>query len=103
VSKYAAFSDRYNGPIKYIAEDLGAYRYFMIAEGRYAVYEKGKIYFAGDKGPGVPMHRVWFGTWPGNVYEPQEAVLAAFEAKRKAYDLANPPGSRKKVFKKKRV
>jgi len=102
-NKYAAFSDRYNGPIKHIAQDLGAYRYFMIAEGRYAEYEKGKIYYSGDKGPGVQMHRVWFGQWPTGLFEPREAVIAAIEEKRKAYDLANPPGTRKKTFKKKRV
>jgi len=80
MNKYAAFSARYNGPIKLLGQDLGHNHFFIIQEGRYAYYEKGKLYFEGQPRP-MEMYRVWNGSWPKGTYDVKE-VVKLIEGKR---------------------
>jgi len=88
VNKYIAFSDRFNGPIKLLAQDLRVGRVFVINEGRYAHYHQGKLFYE-NSDVGVPVNRVWDGVWPRGVHELEDAINA-IEATREV----NPAPSR---------
>ena len=87
--KYAAFSDRFNGPILFLGEDLAVNRYFVIPEGRYAYYEHGKLFYEESTKP-VKAYRVWMGSWPKEGCTIQEA-MAMIEERRKAFEAKKRP------------
>lgn len=73
MSKYAGFSDRFNGPILFLGEDLAVNRYFTIPEGRTAYYEHGKLFYEDSRTP-VKAYRVWIGKWPKEGCTVEEAI-----------------------------
>lgn len=62
MNKYIGFSDRYNGPVKFLTQDLGATRCFVIKENRVAVYDKGHLNY--ENGDRTKAFKVWSGVWP---------------------------------------
>lgn len=76
-NKYAAFSDRFNGRALVVAQNLQVGRYFVVQEGRYATYDRGKLIF--ENGETMRAFRVWEGDWPKGEFRLSE-VMAHIDA-----------------------
>lgn len=76
MNKYSAFITMQGEDL--LAEDLKAGRYFIIQEGRKAVYDERALIF--DNGDRIPVRRVWQGDWPNKTFS-LTRVMASIDRK----------------------